>query len=111
MHEEIYYQCQRCTNCCRWPGLVKITDADITAMAEHLGMTDFEFVQQYTKVRPYRDGLALLDKDNGECIFLDGRDCIVQPAKPSQCAGFPNTWNFAGWREKCEAVPTLRAVV
>jgi hypothetical protein len=31
----------------------------------------------------------------------------VQPAKPVQCAGFPNTWNFPGWREVCEAVPSL----
>jgi hypothetical protein len=22
------YACQRCTNCCRWPGFVKLTDSD-----------------------------------------------------------------------------------
>ena len=40
-------------------------------------------------------------------IFLEGRDCAIQPVKPRQCAGFPNTWNFPGWREACEAVPVL----
>jgi hypothetical protein len=25
--------------------------------------------------------------------------------KPEQCAGFPNKWNFTGWRQVCEAIP------
>lgn len=117
MSDEIYYQCQRCTNCCRWPGLVIIGDGEIKAMAQYLGMTEHDFIQRYTTLRPQRDGLALIDKGPGpdgvynhECIFLDGRDCRVQPAKPIQCAGFPNTWNFPGWRESCEAVPVVKKV-
>jgi Fe-S-cluster containining protein len=108
MSAAIHYTCQRCTACCRWPGLVKVGDEEIALMAQFLGMTDHEFIQRYTKLRPYRDGLSLLDRENGECIFLEGRDCLVQAAKPVQCAGFPNTWNFPGWREVCEAVPSLR---
>ncbi|MDB6151168.1 MAG: hypothetical protein JWQ44_2616 [Chthoniobacter sp.] len=76
-------------------------------MAGLLEVTEHEFIQRYTRLRPSRDGLALMDKPNGECVFLEGRDCAVQDAKPVQCAGFPNTWNFPGWREQCEAVPTL----
>ena len=38
-------------------------------------------------------------------IFLDGIDCTIQAVKPRQCRGFPNEWNFAGWRKHCEAVP------
>jgi len=31
--------------------------------------------------------------------------------KPSQCAGFPNKWNFPGWQQVCEAkaIPMLEA--
>jgi Fe-S-cluster containining protein len=101
----LYYQCQRCTNCCRWPGFVRVDDADISGLAGHLGLSEHEFIQRYTRLRPQRDGLALVDKPNGECVFLAGRDCSVQAAKPRQCRGFPNTWNFPGWREVCEAVP------
>jgi Fe-S-cluster containining protein len=105
----IHYQCQRCTACCRWPGFVKVGDAEIAALARHLGLSEDAFIQRYTRLRPQRDGLALIDKgDSHECIFLDGNDCVVQPVKPVQCAGFPNTWNFPGWRESCEAVPKLR---
>jgi hypothetical protein len=32
----------------------------------------------------------------------------VQEAKPIQCKGFPNTWNFPGWRAVCEAIPSLK---
>ncbi len=76
-------------------------------MAAYLGMTEWEFVQEFTQVRPQRDGLSLINRENGECIFLEGRDCRVQAAKPVQCQGFPNTWNFPGWREVCEARPEL----
>ncbi len=110
MPHEIHYQCQRCTNCCRWPGFVKLDDHEIGAIARFLGLDEHTFIQRFTRLRPQRDGLALVDKENHECIFLDGRDCSIQPVKPLQCAGFPNTWNFPGWRAVCEAVPTLRRV-
>jgi len=103
-----YYQCQRCTNCCRWPGFVKITDSDIAAIAAFLGLEEEAFIQTHTRLRPNRDGLALIDQPDGACIFLEGRDCRVQPVKPHQCTGFPNTWNFPGWRDVCEAVEMPR---
>jgi hypothetical protein len=103
----IQYVCQRCTACCRWPGFVRVTEREIAAIAWHLGVDEREFIQTHTRLRPQRDGLALIDKANGECVFLEGRDCAIQAVKPGQCRGFPNTWNFPGWRESCEAVPTL----
>ena len=104
----VYYQCQRCTNCCKWPGQVKLTENDIVRMADFLGLEEREFIETWTRLRPDRQGLALLNKGEGgegECIFLDGRDCRVNAVKPAQCAGFPNTWNFPGWRDVCEAIP------
>ena len=104
----LHYACQRCTACCRWPGFVNVTETEIAEIARHLGVEEHDFIQRSTRLRPQRDGLALIDKPNGECVFLDGRDCAIQPVKPGQCRGFPNTWNFPGWRESCEAVPELR---
>lgn len=116
MSSAIHYACQRCTACCRWPGLVPVGDAEVAAIARHLGLSEHDFIQRFTRLRPGRDGLALIDKGpppggeyNHECIFLEGRDCAIQPVKPAQCAGFPNAWNFPGWREVCEAVPSLEA--
>lgn len=103
-----HYQCQRCGNCCRWPGFVKLGDAEISDVAAYLGLSEAEFIERYTRLRPRRDGLALTDKPNGECIFLDGNRCSIQAVKPDQCRAFPNGWNFPGWREVCEAIPVTR---
>lgn len=103
----IFYECDRCTACCRWPGQVKLTDAEIAAMARFLSMSEEEFIQQYTRLHTSRTGLALEDKPNGECIFLDGNDCRVNPVKPQQCRNFPNLWNFPGFREICRAKEVL----
>jgi prepilin-type N-terminal cleavage/methylation domain-containing protein len=107
MSFEVRYDCQRCTACCRWPGWVRVDADEIAAMARLLGQEEGSFIQEYTQLRPQRDGLALVNRANGECVFLEGRDCRVQGAKPRQCQGFPNTWNFPGWREVCEARPSL----
>ncbi|MGH8048860.1 MAG: YkgJ family cysteine cluster protein [Chthoniobacterales bacterium] len=104
----VWYQCQRCANCCRWPGLVRLTEADIVAISGFLGLGEYEFIQRFTRLRPQRDGLALNDKPNGECIFLNGIDCTIQAVKPRQCKGFPNEWNFPGWEKSCEAIPIPR---
>lgn len=109
---QVHYECQRCTACCRWPGEVKIGESEIAALAHFLGLSQETFIQRFTRLRAQRDGLALVDKAGShECVFLEGGGCAVQPVKPVQCAGFPNAWNFPGWREVCAAVPVLRGEV
>lgn len=105
MEEGMRYACQRCGNCCRWPGEVPVTDREVAEIAEFLNMSLYDFVAEHTEIRINRAGLTLKEKPNGECVFLDGIECKLQPVKPGQCAGFPNEWNFKGWREKCEAIP------
>ena len=105
----IHYTCQRCTNCCRWPGIVRVGEDEIAAIAAHMGMAGQEFIDRHTRLRPDRRGLSLLEKPDASCEWLDGRDCRLQNVKPAQCRAFPNDWNFPGWREKCEAVPSLAA--
>ena len=106
MEENVYYQCQRCTNCCHWPGEVVLGDEEIQRIAAFLELSVYDFVARYTELRANRTGLTLGEKEgNSTCVFLEGRDCRINPVKPNQCAGFPNQWNFKGWREKCEAIP------
>jgi len=97
------YLCERCTNCCRWPGDVKVSEKEISAISRHLGLEKDDFIQQYTRLRSDRRGLSLIDQADGACIFLDGQDCRIQPVKPQQCRDFPNAWNFPGWRAICMA--------
>jgi Fe-S-cluster containining protein len=97
------YLCERCTNCCRWPGDVKVSDSEISAIASFLKIKQDLFIEKYTRLRSDRRGLSLIDQPDGACIFLDGQDCQIQPVKPDQCRGFPNAWNFPGWRDICQA--------
>ena len=43
----IFYECQRCTACCRWPGQVVLTQAEITALAAFKELSEFDFIQQF----------------------------------------------------------------
>jgi Fe-S-cluster containining protein len=103
----IFFECQRCTACCRWPGQVRLTDEEISRIAAFKGITEEVFIQQFTRLRSDRQGLALLEKPGGECIFLDGNDCSIQPVKPQQCRDFPNLWNFPGFEKVCRAIPLM----
>jgi len=84
---------------------VRLTEAEITRLAAHLGLSEADFIQHHTRVRADRQGLSLLEKPGGECKFLIGDNCAVQPVKPQQCRDFPNLWNFPGFEKVCHAIP------
>src|SRR4029434_834830 len=50
---DVHYHCQRCTACCRWPGQVKVSDAEIAAIAEFLGLGEDDFIQRVTRLRTH----------------------------------------------------------
>ncbi len=103
LEPDTYYVCQRCTDCCKWPGDVRLEEEEIPRIAAFLDLTETEFLDRFTRLRTNRQGLSLIEKENHECIMLEGNSCRIHPVKPSQCAGFPNKWNFPGWRQVCEA--------
>ena len=104
----VYYVCQRCTACCKWPGDVRLDEHEISSIAAHLGLSEAEFVGQYTRLRANRQGLSLKEMPDHACIMLEGNECRIHQVKPDQCAGFPNRWNVPGWREICRAIPLRR---
>jgi Fe-S-cluster containining protein len=103
----IFYEYQRCTACCRWPGEVQLREGELPRLAAFKKLTEHQFIQQFMRLTEDRHGLALAEKPNGECIFLDGNDCSVQPVKPQQCRDFPNLWNFPGFEKTCHALPRI----
>jgi len=103
----IFYECQRCTACCRWPGQVRLSNAEVSRLAQFKGISEHDFIQDFTRLRNDRLGLVLKEKPDGACIFLDGNDCAVQPVKPQQCRDFPNLWNFPGFEKVCRAIPRI----
>lgn len=97
--------CQRCGNCCRWPGDVLVSGKEIDKIAGFLEMDPLEFLEIYVELTENGKGLTLVSNEDESCIFLDGKnECRINAVKPVQCGGFPNTWYFEGWQDKCEAI-------
>jgi Fe-S-cluster containining protein len=101
----IFYDCQRCTACCRWPGQVRLTDEEITRLAAFNDLSEHDFIQRFTRLTHDRLGLALQEKPSGACVFLVGNDCSVQSVKPQQCRDFPNLWRHPDADNLCRAIP------
>ena len=84
-----------------------MTDEAVARLASYKGISEVDFIQKFTRLAQDRRGLALQEKPDGGCIFLEGNDCSVQPVKPQQCRDFPNLWNFPGFENICRALPRL----
>jgi Fe-S-cluster containining protein len=87
------FECHRCGNCCTGaPGSVSVTDAEVTALADHLAMTEPAFRATYTRDLGQGE-VSLREKANLDCVFFDRAvGCTVYAARPTQC----RTWPF--WR-------------
>ncbi|MEO0448482.1 MAG: YkgJ family cysteine cluster protein [Verrucomicrobiota bacterium] len=103
---DVHYLCQQCGNCCRYPGEVILEEGEVDSIAEYLELSPSQFAEEYTELRQNRQGLTLISDPQGACIFLTPENrCAIHSVKPKQCEGFPNAWNFPGWKEICEAIP------
>ena len=101
MQESIIHTCQRCGACCRWEGDVCITDEEVTKIAAYLGLNEDDFVNGLCRLRGNRQGLSLIDDEEGACIMLTEEGCRIQAVKPQQCIDFPHSWRFPGWEQRC----------
>ena len=87
------FACTRCGNCCGGaPGSVRVSDAEIEALARRTALGPEEFRAVYT--RRLRGGaVSLRECSDGTCIlYAAERGCSVYPDRPRQC----RTWPF--WR-------------
>jgi len=97
------FTCLRCAECCSWRGYVYVTSKEVERMAVHLGIGIYDFTERYTRLSDDRLRLSLKEKENGECVFLDGNTCRVYPVRPKQCAEFPTAWSVEGIEHICAA--------
>jgi len=99
------FSCQRCGNCCRGPGDVILTTGEVEAIAHFLNMTIYAFTEAYTRLLSDRQGLSLIERADGACIFLQPeQNCRIQAVKPNQCAGFPFVWRSERLASQCPAL-------
>jgi hypothetical protein len=96
------FSCTGCGDCCRWPGHVLLTQADIARLAAALGLDERTFIDRHTRLASNRSHLSLCEKPDGSCEFLEGDRCVVHNARPQQCRDFPSGWRVEG----CPALGT-----
>ena len=99
------FYCQRCGNCCRHRGEVRVSVEEVAALAGFLDLPMTAFTERYTRLREDRLGLALTDRPDGACVFLEDAPvtCRVQLVKPRQCRDFPFAWRYENLERVCPA--------
>lgn len=103
------FRCTQCGNCCTGePGFVWVDEAEIAALAAHLGENPRETRALYT--RSGLRGRTLREKVNGDCVFFQaGVGCTVYPVRPAQCRTWPfwesNVETPEAWRQTCRVCP------
>ena len=93
----IRFQCRLCHACCKARGeyvFVYIEDDEVGPIAEALGITAEEFLEEYCAEH---EGERVLRFESELCPLHDGEGCRVHRAKPLQC----RTWPF--WPENLES--------
>ena len=76
-----------CTNCCRVPGYVYLTEDDLKRAARLLQISPGEFEARY--VYRTRHRLRLRKPRGSQCHFLEDDGCRIHSAKPTQCRLYP----------------------
>jgi Fe-S-cluster containining protein len=109
------FACTQCGNCCGGaPGYVWISDQEIVALADRLGMDDEAFRRRYC-MRVGKRGISLKDlgrKQDYRCVFFDpARGCTVYEDRPRQCRTWPFwrcvTADEESWREEAAECPGM----
>jgi len=107
------FECLQCGRCCAGPeeGYVWVTEAEVSAIAEYLGLGQDQMLRSY--VRRSNGRCSLRERsDNRDCVFLmrgdDGRrTCAIYAVRPTQCRiwpfwpvnlASPDSWSRAGLR-------------
>ncbi len=106
------FNCRQCGACCRIPnGIVRVTNAEIARIADHLGMNENDFIANETELAPDRRGLVLKSLPGGACAWLtsDNR-CRIHAVKPDKCRTFPYDWTNPDSTEVCPGLAAMKMV-
>lgn len=109
-HAGLKFKCTGCGDCCTGaPGYVWVNREEIAAMAARLNMEVADFEAEYVRRVGIRK--SLVEYDNGDCVFLDGktRKCQIYHERPRQCRTWPfwesNLRTPEAWQETCDVCP------
>jgi len=104
------FACTGCGECCTGkPGYVWVNDAEITRIAEYVGMSRSDFRKRYLKLT--FGGYSIVEKSNYDCAFLDKPRCLIYEVRPRQCRTWPfwteNVRSREDWEEEAVNCPGM----
>lgn len=112
--EGLSFSCTGCGKCCTGsPGAVWVTEEEMIAIGEFLGISMEEVKDKYTRMLGNRRALKEQPPKNGDfdCIFLEENKCRIYAARPKQCKTYPwwkeNLTSKEAWEEQaqmCEGI-------
>jgi uncharacterized protein len=98
------FVCRRCGACCRAAGEARLARGEPALLAKTLGLSEATFLADCTRLTRDRRGLALNERADGACIFLEPDNlCRVQQVKPQQCRDYPLRWRSGSLDAACRA--------
>ena len=106
------FDCTQCGKCCGGaPGYCWVSEDEIHALAERLGMEVEVFRRRYTRTIKKR-GVSLQEKANYDCIFFDEKvGCTVYEHRPKQCRTWPfwesNVRDRDSWTLESQSCPGM----
>ena len=105
------FSCTECGQCCTGaPGIIRVDDAEIDALAALRGETREAFIASSLRPLP-SGGWSIRETASGDCIFFAGKRCTVYTARPAQCRTYPfwlkNLRNEAAWHATAQACPGI----
>lgn len=91
LDDSIRFTCKGCGKCCKNRDDINLTGYDVYRVAEFLGRTHEEFIDQYGTIFQSRSLLpsVALTMRAGTCPFLRNKKCAVHQSKPGVCRCYP----------------------
>lgn len=89
--KQFRFRCTGCGNCCKGPGSVYFTKADLKAIYRHLKLRTAEERNALHErlIQREENGYAV-HRTGGACYFLDEHNrCRIYPVRPLQCSTYP----------------------
>lgn len=104
------FSCRNCGHCCKGFGGTFVSEADVQAIAAHVGDTPGKVFRKYCRSSGGR--WILGQKPDGYCVFYDA-GCRIHPVKPRMCKAWPFIEgvlrDIGNWRIMAASCPGMKA--
>ena len=107
---ERLFECQLCGDCCKGYGGTYVSETDVAAISEFIGVDPAGFVERYCRMSGNR--LLLAQGEDDYCGFCKEGVCGIHPVKPKMCRAWPFLKSIlvdvGNWHAMARSCPGMR---